>query len=79
VSPSKHDCLQDDLGSARRERISTQDDPRNISHTRVEELEAHRLSNIPGTGAFAQANKKRSALAAWASMSSEMNVLSEFH
>jgi len=68
---SKHDFLQDDLGSARRERVSTEDDPRNICHASLEELEAHRQSNIPGTEAFKRASERKDALKAWASMSSE--------
>ncbi|KAJ5191036.1 uncharacterized protein N7498_010021 [Penicillium cinerascens] len=65
---AKHDFLQDDLGSARRERVSTEDDPRNNSNVRLEDLEARRQSNIPGTEMFKRANKERSALAAWASV-----------
>lgn len=73
---AKHGVLQDDLGSARRERVSTEDDPRNNPNVRLEDLEARRQSNIPGTEMFKRANKERSALAAWASKSSTMEAFS---
>jgi hypothetical protein len=58
---------QDDLGTARRERLSTEDDPRNIVRVDHIALEAARGSNIPGTEAFKLANQNRSALAGWGS------------
>ncbi|KAJ5665746.1 uncharacterized protein N7477_008194 [Penicillium maclennaniae] len=56
----------DDLGTARRERLSTEDDPKNIHHVQHQVLEATRGSNIPGTEAYRKASQNRTALAAWA-------------
>lgn len=52
--------LQADLGSARREYISTADN-KNYDGIRLEDIEASRLSNIKGSEAqrLAQANKER--------------------
>ncbi|KAJ5324254.1 hypothetical protein N7476_002854 [Penicillium atrosanguineum] len=67
---AKHERLMrlqmDDLGTARRERLSTEDDPRNIHRVQHEVLEASRESNIPGTEAFRRASQNRTALAGWA-------------
>lgn len=53
-------CLQADLGTARREYISTADNNR-YSRVRLEDIEASRMSNIPGSEAqrLAQANKQK--------------------
>ncbi|KAJ5569930.1 uncharacterized protein N7459_009360 [Penicillium hispanicum] len=55
-----------DLGTARRENISTFDDRKNIPSVRLEDIEASRQSNIPGTAAQRLASKNKLKLTAWA-------------
>lgn len=58
---------QADLGTARREHVSTVDDAKNISHARLADIEATRKSNIPGTDAARLAKKDEARLSAWSS------------
>ncbi|KAL4956578.1 hypothetical protein BDW69DRAFT_79547 [Aspergillus filifer] len=55
---------EDDLGTNRRERVSTID--REFRETRMEVIEASRRSNIPGTAEQQVALAKQAELAAWA-------------
>lgn len=59
---------QADLGTARREHVSTMDDPKKISRVRMEDLEAQRASNIRGTASQREAAQKQPALDAWKSL-----------
>ncbi|KAJ5113408.1 hypothetical protein N7456_001942 [Penicillium angulare] len=54
-----------DLGVARRDFISARDDRKNIPHVRIEDLEAARQSNIPGTAAQKEAQKNKRILSEW--------------
>ncbi|KAJ5745400.1 hypothetical protein N7520_010582 [Penicillium odoratum] len=59
-----------DLGNARRELISTAEIPSDFKFTQVglDELETSRLSNIPGTAAYKQAERNKNALKAWSDL-----------
>lgn len=61
--------LQADLGTARREYISTREAKRHVA-SRLEDIEASRMSNVAGSEAqrLAQNNKER--LSQWSSMCS---------
>ena len=61
--------LQADLGTARREYVSTVDDSRKRIHAELDDIERHRLSNIPGTIEQKKAEANRPLLNAWKSMS----------
>ncbi|KAJ5915089.1 hypothetical protein N7454_011201 [Penicillium verhagenii] len=54
-----------DLGTARREHLSTADKRSNFENVKLSELEAHRQSNIPGTLAYKQAQKHKDGLQGW--------------
>ncbi|RAL16463.1 uncharacterized protein BO97DRAFT_410847 [Aspergillus homomorphus CBS 101889] len=61
----------DDLGTARREYISTKDDMRHANldiNVGLEDIEAIRESNVPGTQAQFMAEKNKTRLAAWANV-----------
>ncbi|KAJ5703739.1 hypothetical protein N7493_010877 [Penicillium malachiteum] len=62
-----------DLGTARREYISATDDRKNISFVRIEELEAARQSNIPGTAEYKQALKDSAPINMWRNLHNEIN------
>ncbi|KAL2013861.1 hypothetical protein VTN00DRAFT_1386 [Thermoascus crustaceus] len=62
-----------DLGTARREYISTVDKPNIFSHVRLEEIEASRLSNVKGSDAQRLAEKNRAQLNAWANVHKEID------
>ncbi|KAJ5614342.1 hypothetical protein N7528_007996 [Penicillium herquei] len=62
-----------DLGTARREYISATDDRKNISFVRIEELEATRQSNIPGTAEYKQAMKDSAPINMWRNLHNEIN------
>ncbi|KAJ5938786.1 hypothetical protein N7466_001920 [Penicillium verhagenii] len=51
-----------DLGTARREHVSTVDKHSHFENVKLSELEAHRQSNIPGTLAYKQAQKHKDGL-----------------
>ncbi|KAK2793546.1 hypothetical protein FQN52_001132 [Onygenales sp. PD_12] len=55
-----------DLGTARREKISTDDLPNKYRHVRVEQLETIRAANIKGTKAQQNAEANKAQLSAWA-------------
>lgn len=59
--------LQADLGNARREFITTADNDSNLSQIGLEELDAGRQSNIPGTEAFKLAKANKVDLDKWRS------------
>lgn len=59
--------LQADLGNARRELITTADNDSNFSQIGLEELDAGRQSNIPGTKAFELAKANKAFLDKWQS------------
>ncbi|KAK2813132.1 hypothetical protein FQN50_000809 [Emmonsiellopsis sp. PD_5] len=54
-----------DLGTARREKISTDDLPNKYRHVRVEQLETIRAANMKGTKAQQNAEANRAQLNAW--------------
>ncbi|KAJ5556491.1 hypothetical protein N7494_000406 [Penicillium frequentans] len=56
-----------DLGNARRELITTTDNDSNFSQIGLEELDAGRQSNIPGTKAFELAKANKVFLDRWQS------------
>ncbi|KAJ5281512.1 hypothetical protein N7478_006884 [Penicillium angulare] len=56
-----------DLGIHRRDYISARDDRKNIPHVRMEDLEAARQSNIPGTTAHGEAQRNKRILSEWTS------------
>ncbi|KAL2002378.1 hypothetical protein VTN02DRAFT_85 [Thermoascus thermophilus] len=62
-----------DLGTARREYISTVDKPNIFSHVRLEEIEASRLSNVKGSDAQRLAEKNKVQLNAWANVHKEID------
>ncbi|KAJ9191267.1 hypothetical protein DTO166G4_2556 [Paecilomyces variotii] len=57
-----------DLGTARREYISTVDKPNRFANVRLEEVEASRISNRKGSDAQLMAEKNKAKLAAWANV-----------
>ncbi|KAJ5081567.1 hypothetical protein NUU61_009831 [Penicillium alfredii] len=57
-----------DLGTARREFITTTDDKKRQAHLRLEQIEARRASNIPGTAAQRDAEQHKEKLAAWSDL-----------
>ncbi|KAJ5610350.1 hypothetical protein N7510_007069 [Penicillium lagena] len=61
---------QADLGTARRERISTADDPRRQASVHLAYIETTRESNISGTKAQRLAEENRVQLEEWKTMSS---------
>ncbi|PYI29328.1 hypothetical protein BP00DRAFT_458750 [Aspergillus indologenus CBS 114.80] len=58
----------DDLGTARREFISTKDGPRRALNVGMETIEASRESNQPGTKAQLMAQKNKAQLADWSNI-----------
>lgn len=66
---------QADLGTARRENISTFDDRKNIPSVGLEDIEASRQSNIIGTAAQRLASKNKPKLTAWSGMCSGRHPL----
>ncbi|OJK02499.1 hypothetical protein ASPACDRAFT_1886794 [Aspergillus aculeatus ATCC 16872] len=58
----------DDLGTARREFISTKDGPRAVLNVGLETIEASRESNQPGTKAQLMAQKNKAQLADWSNI-----------
>ncbi|PYH83420.1 hypothetical protein BO82DRAFT_411518 [Aspergillus uvarum CBS 121591] len=58
----------DDLGTARREFISTKDGPRRVLSVGMETIEASRESNQPGTKAQLMAQKNKAQLADWSNI-----------
>lgn len=60
--------LQADLGTARREYVSTVDDSRKRIHAELDDIERHRHSNIAGTVEQKTAEANRPLLNAWTSM-----------
>ncbi|KAJ9297912.1 hypothetical protein DTO271G3_4133 [Paecilomyces variotii] len=61
-----------DLGTARREYISTVDKPNRFANVRLEEVEASRISNRKGSDAQLMAEKNKTKLAAWANVYQEI-------
>ncbi|RAH74569.1 uncharacterized protein BO66DRAFT_425555 [Aspergillus aculeatinus CBS 121060] len=65
----------DDLGTARREFISTKDGPRRVLNVGLETIEASRESNQPGTKAQLMAQKNKAQLADWSSDTGDLENL----
>ncbi|GAD95537.1 conserved hypothetical protein [Paecilomyces variotii No. 5] len=76
MDPLNERRLQDlqmaDLGTARREYISTVDKPNRFANVRLEEVEAARISNRKGSDAQIMAEKNKTKLAAWANVYQEI-------
>ncbi|PYH95157.1 hypothetical protein BO71DRAFT_429316 [Aspergillus ellipticus CBS 707.79] len=78
MDPAAADRLKslqmEDLGTARREYISTSDGRGNF-RVRVEDIEATRESNIPGSNAQRMAEANRASLTDWASDTEDLEQL----
>ena len=57
---------QEDLGADRAEAILTRDRGRDFDRSEVDRVEANRLSNIPGTAEWDEAQRNKPLLTAWA-------------
>ena len=65
---------QEDLGADRAEAILTRDRGRDFERSEVDRVEASRLSNIPGTAEWHEAQRNAPRLNAWAGEFATVNV-----
>ena len=66
--------LQEDLGADRAEAILTRDRGRDFDRSEVDRVEANRLSNIPGTAEWQEAQRNAPLLNAWAGEFTTVNI-----